>query len=235
MKSSHKQTGSAHAVGIVIVVLALLGVVGFVFWNNFIKSPPANIQTITNTNIKTFNSKLYDISFQYPTNFTVSEDDSGVQNGLHVIGIDIKDEYGKTVATIGTDFEGGSTCINSDDPNAPNPSNNVTVIGSQKLNIAGIDAVYYSATILQASDTEYNLGYGLSWNTQTDGTSPVDCASVQLQGNTHLSAPSTEYGNLSFHSADESYSTLESAKAFLQTDQYKKIESMIKSLKITKA
>lgn len=41
MQKVKSQTGSAHAVIIIVLVIALLGVLGFVFWNNFLKKEPA--------------------------------------------------------------------------------------------------------------------------------------------------------------------------------------------------
>jgi hypothetical protein len=42
IKNSSKQVGSAHLIIITIIVLAILGALGFVFWNNFAKKSPTN-------------------------------------------------------------------------------------------------------------------------------------------------------------------------------------------------
>ncbi|MDB5166970.1 MAG: hypothetical protein JWN26_115 [Candidatus Saccharibacteria bacterium] len=42
MKSRQSQAGSAHLVIIIVLVVALLGALGFVFWQNFINKPVAN-------------------------------------------------------------------------------------------------------------------------------------------------------------------------------------------------
>jgi type II secretory pathway pseudopilin PulG len=49
IKNSSKQTGSAHVVIIVILVIALLGTLGFVFWQNFINKDSATQDSTTNT------------------------------------------------------------------------------------------------------------------------------------------------------------------------------------------
>lgn len=47
MKS--KQPGSAHVIITVIIVIALLGALGFIFWQNFMKAEPLNTNTETST------------------------------------------------------------------------------------------------------------------------------------------------------------------------------------------
>lgn len=50
IKTSSKQTGSAHVVIIVILVLAVVGTLGFVFWQNFMQSSEDNKNVQTNQN-----------------------------------------------------------------------------------------------------------------------------------------------------------------------------------------
>jgi hypothetical protein len=78
IKDSSKQTGSAHAIIIVILVIALLGTLGFVFWQNFMVENKTINPTITSEdksaektndekevdNTKLYNSETY--SFSYP-------------------------------------------------------------------------------------------------------------------------------------------------------------------------
>jgi hypothetical protein len=42
IKTPSKQTGSIHMVVIIILILALVGVLGFIFWQNFMQSPKAD-------------------------------------------------------------------------------------------------------------------------------------------------------------------------------------------------
>lgn len=42
MQKNKSQTGSAHAVIIIVVIVALAGMLGFIFWNNFLKEKPKN-------------------------------------------------------------------------------------------------------------------------------------------------------------------------------------------------
>lgn len=73
------QTGSAHAVIIVLLVLALLGALGFVFYQNFIQKPVDTIPTQTEESGKSvelttqriaFGSKIYAVD--YPAGWTVA-------------------------------------------------------------------------------------------------------------------------------------------------------------------
>lgn len=41
IKGSFKQTGSAHLVIITVIVLIIVGTLGFLFWNNFVNKKPA--------------------------------------------------------------------------------------------------------------------------------------------------------------------------------------------------
>jgi hypothetical protein len=60
VKNFQKQTGSANIVVIIILVMAVLGLIGFVFWQNFIYKEPlstqdsaANIASNTDTDVNT--------------------------------------------------------------------------------------------------------------------------------------------------------------------------------------
>jgi hypothetical protein len=46
---SRNQTGSAHVVVIVILAVVVLGLVGYVFWNNFLKAKPSTSKTASAT------------------------------------------------------------------------------------------------------------------------------------------------------------------------------------------
>lgn len=95
IKNSHKQTGSAHVVIIIILVVALLGTLGFVLWQNFInkdtdKKQESTTQTkpIEDKSIKA--EKLTEsyvmpeenLSFNYPSTWklTTLRDSSAGEN-----------------------------------------------------------------------------------------------------------------------------------------------------------
>jgi len=76
------QKGSAHVVIIVILVVALLGALGFIFWQNFINKEPAPKQTETTQNQpkdeyagwKTYKSTRDGYTIKYPSDwFLINE------------------------------------------------------------------------------------------------------------------------------------------------------------------
>jgi len=54
-KNSHKQTGSVHIIIISIATLAILGILGFVLWNNFLNKKTDSVSKVSTqpTDIKT--------------------------------------------------------------------------------------------------------------------------------------------------------------------------------------
>ncbi len=73
IKDSSKQSGSAHLTIIATIVLVILGVLGFVFWRNFIyKAPAAKINPVVvtkkeETQAQPFSIKEYGVQFIIPS------------------------------------------------------------------------------------------------------------------------------------------------------------------------
>lgn len=67
MRKNKYQTGSAHVIIIVILVIALIGALGFVFWNNFFKKEPAVSQKKDTPKVKDFCSAGEDTAAQNGT------------------------------------------------------------------------------------------------------------------------------------------------------------------------
>lgn len=85
---TRNQSGSAHLVTIVILVVALLGVLGFVFWQNFSKSPEASTQKDETTSTKfskSYTSELGFFSIQYPDDWTLDIDDKVLDDNGEVV------------------------------------------------------------------------------------------------------------------------------------------------------
>lgn len=88
MKTLQKEQGSAHVIIIVVLIVAVLGLLGFVFWQNFIakKDTPkadtaststASTSTPTPTpDVKNYQNNTAGISLNYPSSWTLSEDTS---------------------------------------------------------------------------------------------------------------------------------------------------------------
>ena len=62
MKSNKPQQGSAHLIVIIILVIALLGALGFVFWQNFIQQPNQIAKSNELTEIVAIDPKLIELS-----------------------------------------------------------------------------------------------------------------------------------------------------------------------------
>lgn len=53
MRATQKQSGGAHVIIVVILIIALLGVLGFVFWQNFINKSASDTQASSETQTTT--------------------------------------------------------------------------------------------------------------------------------------------------------------------------------------
>lgn len=89
MKQQKYQSGSAHLIIIIILIIALLGSLGFVFWQNFIQTKTSNTPTTSTVSTtaststpattdptagwKTYTNSNYKFTFKYPTNYSVKE------------------------------------------------------------------------------------------------------------------------------------------------------------------
>lgn len=100
MQRSKSQTGSAHAVTVIILVVTLVGALGFVFWNNFLKEKPAsdtqngNSQTNNQEDKKEIAKDPYDgwktyisttssnLSFKYPSNWEFTPEPNEFVNNI---------------------------------------------------------------------------------------------------------------------------------------------------------
>ncbi len=87
MKSRHSQTGSAHVI-IIVLIVALLGVLGFVFWQNFMNKPASTQTSAAQT------------APQTPTGKTLTVSEWGV-----------KGTYNVTSSTPGYTYDAGSDSI----------------------------------------------------------------------------------------------------------------------------
>lgn len=123
IKASRGQTGSAQVVIITILIVAILVVLGFVFWQNFIKKDVAsNIETTTeygeandqrsNTDRLTYRNDSIGIEFTYPKDWIKVEcDDTYIANpqnrvyfGTNEAGLGIVDGSDANICGGGTDF-----------------------------------------------------------------------------------------------------------------------------------
>lgn len=77
MKSRHSQAGSAHLVIIIVLAVALIGVLGFVFWQNFVNKPAPKTADTTQTTQTTSSKNTVAVS-EWGVKGTTTEDTTGL-------------------------------------------------------------------------------------------------------------------------------------------------------------
>lgn len=121
-KNTRNQRGSTHVVIITIIAIAIIGALGYVLWNAFVRtdSQQGTQQTIEapqtqideSTNLETFNSEVIGITFTYPKDWVKVECDSehleNPQNtvyfGANNYGVGIFEGSESILCGGGTDF-----------------------------------------------------------------------------------------------------------------------------------
>ncbi|QQG50916.1 MAG: hypothetical protein HZB75_00185 [Candidatus Saccharibacteria bacterium] len=135
VKSSSRQIGSVHFIIIIILVVTLLGVLGFVFWQNFINKKDT-VNTETNKTIDTaqnedksksdmltYRNDSIGIEFNYPKNWIKIEcDNTNIENPQNKVyfgttndGLSIVDGKSTQLCEVGSDFPPQMTFSISDD------------------------------------------------------------------------------------------------------------------------
>lgn len=245
MRKSNHQSGSAHVVIIVILLLVIVGLLGFVFWQNFIDKKSTTSTTTTSTTttatttpeatLKTYTESSYGISFQYPSDWSVKvTSDAPLNNndGLASLELTVTDASGKAVANLSTAFQGGQICDNS--VNIKLQTSDLT-----KLTLGGakVSAVYV-AEVYSDSAGVVKLVYGIataSLAPSTNGSTSVTCDDSSSTfsrlpvGGVEINAP---YLTVAFYDST-TYSNTEAAQTFLQSSTYTQAAKMIKSLTTT--
>jgi len=118
MKTHTTQRGSAHAIVIILLVLALSGTLGFVFYQNFIgkkdEAPkPAQTAKVETTKVEriAFNSTIY--AFDYPKDWTVEATPvPGSTNGATVTKVYNPEKTVQATLNVSSGGIGGSCDVN---------------------------------------------------------------------------------------------------------------------------
>lgn len=245
MNKKQSQSGSAHLIVILVLVLALIGALGFVFYQNFIsktdQSKDQESSKTTNggeikdvTKYKTFNDETYGISFQYPETWTlgavkIPEAETPYYNR----SMSVMNENGETMATLVIGVSGlGGACSGAE---SDLPS--YTVLDSEPSPIKAKNEVAMHFTVHHDENTgKYSAYYGLS----DTYTSKGDYAHVCLFYNLFTSGKS--YGEKNFDSLvsfgngvttynnGKEFASLEDVNKYLSSDEYTEIKKMLLSL-----
>jgi len=227
IKASSKQSGSTHVIIIVILIIALLGTLGFVFWKNYInKDDTKKVETGTSAKkedipkpvtYKTYQADTHPISFQYPDSWTLENAKADNNYGFHR-SVDVKTNKGDVVSFF-TGGQGiGGTCGGSDIPVRSTIDVTPTTLQTPK-------PTTLSFTVTPSADGSYDATYGL-----TDTYTKI--ADTQMCDNTFYYLFSTGDSNLMLteFSGKKHFATLDDAKKFVSGDEYAAIRKMILSL-----
>lgn len=216
-----KQTGSVFLIIVIVLTIAIIGVVGFVFWQNYssnhMATPAKNTQTQkTEQPVVTYKTYKGDttIAFLYPSTWKVS--------GVTVMGIDrtlnITADGGDMI-TLESGAQGiGGTC---------GPSNILTysTIDVVPTSLKTPRATTLSFTTTKQADGTYSAIYGL-----TDVYTRL--GDTQTCGNTfhyYFDSGNSGYYLIGF-SGKKQFASLDDAKKFIASDEYTAIKKMILSL-----
>lgn len=227
---------------IIILSITVIGLLAYVFWHNFYnanadtkKSDNASISTKQVSNSKpidyeTYETDMYGLSFQYPSNWTVEKESKNNFDPDYNRTIDIKNN-GQVVATLVFAVTGlGGSC----DSSSSLPT--YTVLDTEKSSIASGKpvSVSFMVTPSSQSDGSYKATYGLTDTYTRLGDYPSLClVYFNFLSNIYDKNQDLNYG-ISFGNGvtfgNKTFSSLDDAKAYIASDEYKEIKKMLLSL-----
>lgn len=236
MSTVQLQRGNAHVVIIIILAVAIVGLLGFVFWQNFLNKPaetPNEGTALQEDGTQTFSAQKLGITFEYPSGYTVTENyddvDETIPKGedLHTITIGLYNKDKVLVARVSSDFQGGFTC------DQDGASSFVTQRDGKKLDITYASDAYYSATIVGNTTDGYVVRYGLTSQVPNATLQDTGCAGnsfVSYVPGISLSSSAPLIFSVAFFSTQEyEFDTLAEAEQYLASDSYKEIRDTIMS------
>jgi len=240
------QSGSAHLIVVILLVLALIGALGFVYYQNFIQKKASDTSTTDTTGTgstityKTYTDSLYNATFQYPDNWSVGTLTVSSFDPSYNRILDIKNDNTIIVATLDLGVSGiGGTCANE---NGVPQLTTITVLDSTLSSVKATKPVAASFIVTKANDrpSGYYAAYGLS-DSYTAISDYNVCMPYITFETTSLGDNNDKYGimfgNSGFLSASSSptfktkyFATLDDARAYIASNEYKEIKKMLLSL-----
>lgn len=255
MNKNKSQSGSLHLIIVIVLTVALLGALGFIFWQNFISksslisSDNSNVQTKESDDTatdsakkskeieyKTYTTSKYNMSFQYPSDWTLSVKDTSTDDpvyGFHYsLNVDIANSDGDKVATFRTGLNGlGGTCGGATLPRYSVLDAEKTGLKAVTLNKSGVDTLVVptvSYLMVEYDDDTYGVHYGLTeqYVELADGQGCMFYFTVDpdIDGLYTIAFGNDFIKGIKF-------SSLYQAKEYMKSDEYAQIKKMILSLK----
>lgn len=257
MDKHKSQSGFAHLMILVIIlVLALIGALGFVYWQNFIQEKddssitPTSSDTSNDTSngtevaveYKTYTTGIHNVSFQYPSNWTLGELSKPWQgeNDWNR-SMNIKNDSGEVVAELVLGVSGlGGTCSGIAEEDLPAYS----VIDSEPSSVKADKPVVMSfivspTTVSKESSSQisgaYYAYYGLSDTYNEIGDFGHVCLfynmfEAKIDPDTGGHGYSISFGTGVISGNRKYFTSLDDAKKYIASDEYKAIKKMILSL-----
>jgi hypothetical protein len=171
MNSRKTETGSAHIVIIIILVVALLGTLGFVFWQNFLKPKTDTAQTITTSTSTTktvvaadpyagwlsYSSDRAAFSVQYPADWKVTDASATGGDLVHLMSPNIVKEQNNSPDAANYDIE-----VSFESTTGSMIATQLDAVSALKLSQKGSDFSQYATkkyteTVNSISVTEFNM------------------------------------------------------------------------------
>ncbi len=231
------QSGSVHAVIAIFLVLALMCSLAYVVYQNYSnRNNSSKTDSVTktekeddNTNkstYKTYTDIVYNVSFQYPADWTLGDLQSDTYDTHYNRSIDVKDENSEVVATLMTGISGlGGTC---------GPGSSVawnflevtpTSLGSEK-------PVVMSFELAPTVTGGYLAYYGLQSAYPTIGSHDICLFYDVFSSNINISNGTNliSFANGVTTGRGKYFATVGDAQKYIQSDKYKAIKKMILSL-----
>lgn len=230
----------------IILAFGLIGTLGYVYYQNFIakKADTASKTQTDNINnesdetkpskviqYKTYTTDKYNISFKYPDTWTIDEKKYG-DDSFYVREVEIKNADAETIANFAVGMQLGGTCETGsnytviDSEATKFESNRYTDSGSRITKPAAL-----SFTVIENDGGGYGVHYGLSDQYTALGVTGKVCSNTfyynihpNIDGIYGLSFGDSVTGGL------KQFSSINDAKKYISSDEYKAIKKMILSL-----
>lgn len=229
--NKNNQSGSAHAVIIISLVLVLITALGWIFWQNFIYKVPVDVTNVTtNENqanaTKTYKSSEYGLSLDYLADWSVTEK-KYAQGELSSLDVQIKDDKDQEVAKLTTNLSGLG---------GAGPPHEYHVLHVNKIDIPTKTqsyVVFIASGAKESDSSSYSVSYGIS----SDFTKIMH-NQVAQGGLLYLT---TEFKDKTIGSTwftgktpeDKQFKNLKEVEEYYLSDEYQEIQSMLLSLKST--
>ena len=230
--SKRRNLVSSIAAVATIAVICLVILANFVWREsrtNMAPDQPKAAVSLTGQ-MDTFASAEHSISFNYPGEWSAEEIINKQARSLYTSTVTVKTANGRTVAVLSTGGQAAGTCP------ASSPNLDLSTFDGSKEGIAGLPEEYgYRYSVVRDTDNRYRTAYGIT-SSPENRTVKVKCPAVNVNGDHRVTPTNKALGLVSFgaqYSAnDDSYSSLESAEAYMESEEYRVIRDMITSLSI---